>query len=137
MHEVGRRVRPDAPRMDIVGMRALAASFAGARLEPPAEGRLHRMTLMGDLVANSLYYAAVPASTRRATWTRAALLGLAAGAGALMLPRPMGLGDPPHSRGLPNQVMTVAWYVAGALAAALAADAMRPRPFEPAFYVGG
>ena len=95
-----------------------------AGVEPPDDRRLHRWTLAGDLAANSLYYAAVPAATRGATWTRAAVLGLAAGLGALLLPRRMGIGDPPHSTGLPNQVMTVAWYVAGALAAAAVAEAM-------------
>ena len=125
VHEVGRRVRSDAPRMDIVGMRALAASLTGAGVAPPDDRRLHRWTLAGDLAANSIYYAAVPAASRGATWARAAALGLAAGLGALLLPRRMGLGDPPHSTGLPNQVMTVAWYVAGALAAAAMADAIR------------
>jgi hypothetical protein len=136
VHELGRRIRPDAPRMDIVGMRALARSIAGAGAEPPGAQRLHGLTLAGDLVANSLYYAAVPASSRGATWGRAVILGLAAGIGALVVPRPLGLGDPPRSGELANQVMTVAWYVAGAVAAALAADAMRQRSIEPPLYIG-
>jgi uncharacterized membrane protein YhhN len=130
VHEIGRRVRPDAPRMDVLGMRALAASMAGAGIEPPPERPLHTLTLAGDLLANSVYYAAIPASTRAATWARAAVLGLGAGIGALVLPRRMGLGDAPHSTELPNQVMTVAWYVVGALAAAVIADALHARPAQ-------
>ena len=78
-------------------------------------------------MANAVYYAAVPARTKQATWARAAALGLSAGIGALMLPRPMGLGDAPHSEQRANQAMTVAWYVAGALAAAAAANLISGR----------
>ena len=127
IHELGRRLRPDAPRMDIVGMRALVQGMLRAGTPPPDFDGLHRLALAGDLAANSLYYSAIPAATRAATWRRAAMLGLAAGAGALALPPRMGLGDPPHSGSRANQVMTVAWYVAGACAAALVANAMRDR----------
>jgi hypothetical protein len=78
-------------------------------------------------VSNSVYYAAVAAPTRRATWTRAVVLGAAAGIGALLLPEPMGLGPPPHSEHRGNQLMTLTWYLAGALtAAAVASRFARP-----------
>ena len=90
--------------------------------QPSDERRLHRLALLGDLVSNSLYYAAIAAPTARATWLRAAALGSAAGIGALLLPQPMGLGAPPHSERRANQVMTIAWYTAGAVAAAAVAN---------------
>jgi hypothetical protein len=124
LHELARRRLPTAPRMDLVGMRALRRLAPPLR-EPNLRTRdLHSVTLAGDLVSNSIYYAGIPASTPSATWTRAAVLGVAAGLGALLLPEPMGLGPPPHSNFRSNQVMTVAWYVAGALATAAAATAM-------------
>jgi hypothetical protein len=58
-------------------------------------------------------------------WPRAVALGLAAGIGALVLPRRLGLGDPPRSFRPANQVMTVAWYLLGALATAAAAKPLR------------
>jgi hypothetical protein len=79
-------------------------------------------------VANAAYYAAIPANSSAATWTRAALLGLAAGAGAYLLPSRLGLGEPPNSEHVGNAVMTVSWYLAGALATAACAEALRPRP---------
>lgn len=124
LHELARRRVPYAPRMDVVAMRGLI------RLVPPLRQRrvrsrdLHRFALVGDLVSNSLYYAAIPARTSNDTWRRAAALGIAAGAGALLLPQPMGLGTPPHSYVRANQVMTMAWYLAGALMAAGVATAM-------------
>ena len=136
VHELGRRILPGAPRMDVLGMRALRrlerapgwSSFEWLRrLSRANEQTRHRAALAGDLVANSLYYAAVPGGSAGETWTRAAVLGTAAGAGALLLPRPMGLGDAPRSARGDNQAMTIAWYLVGALAAAAAANALRER----------
>jgi hypothetical protein len=52
---------------------------------------------------------------------RGALLGLAAGVGAAYLPPRIGLGEQPGQRPPATQIMTVAWYLAGGLAAAAAA----------------
>jgi hypothetical protein len=125
IHELGRRQLPYAPRMDVLGMRALRRYVPAFEHERPRSARLHRWALAGDLLANAIYYAAVPGRTRAQTWSRATALGLSAGIGALLVPAPIGLGDPPHADRPANQVMTVAWYVAGALAAALAANGLQ------------
>lgn len=124
IHEVARRRLADAPRMDVVGMRALRQFVPALRHDAPRSSRLHRLALAGDLAANTLYYSAIPARDAATTWTRAALLGLAAGASALFVPERAGLGNPPNSEVRANQAMTIAWYVAGALAAAVAANKM-------------
>ncbi|MGE3508650.1 MAG: hypothetical protein AB7N65_07180 [Vicinamibacterales bacterium] len=136
VHEVGRRIAPGAPRMDVLGMRALrrlertpgwSSSTWLRRLSRASAETRHRAALAGDLIANSLYYAAVPGQAPGETWMRAAVLGAAAGTGALLLPRPMGLGDAPRSERRDNQAMTIAWYLIGALAAAAAANGLRER----------
>ena len=127
VHEAGRRIMADAPRMDVLGMRALAGAFDQAGSDPPAPRRLHQLTLAGDLLANTLFYAAVPGRTARETWGRGLLLGTAAGVGALLLPGPLGLGRPPHSDSRRNRIATVAWYLIGGLAAAAAANAWAAR----------
>jgi hypothetical protein len=110
--------------MDLIGMRALRRMAPHLR-EPHVPSRnLRSAALVGDLVCNSLYYAAIPAPTRGATWARAAALGVAAGLGALLLPERMGLGPPPHSDRLSNQAMTIAWYTLGAAATAGVATAL-------------
>jgi hypothetical protein len=125
IHELARRRFPNAPRMDVLGMRALRQYVPALEHERPRSTRLHQLALAGDLVANTLYYSAVPAANPARTWTRAAALGLAAGVGALLLPERLGLGAPPASELRANQAMTLAWYVAGAVAAAVAANGMR------------
>jgi hypothetical protein len=122
LHEVARRTIPNAPRMDVVGMRALARGLRAAGAEPPDQPDLYRQTLAGDLIANSAYYALVGTGSREQVYTRGAALGLLAGLGAVLLPRRIGLDDPPHSHRAENQLMTIAWYLAGGLAAACTAD---------------
>lgn len=125
IHELGRRQLPYAPRMDVLGMRALRRAIPAFQHERPRSSRLRGWALVGDLIANTIYYSAVPAKTRAETWGRATALGLGAGVGALLLPQPMGLGNPPDSEKRANQAMTVAWYVLGAVVAAAAANGMR------------
>jgi hypothetical protein len=85
---------------------------------------MHRMALAGDLITNTLYYSAIPARDAATTWMRAALLGPAAEAGALVVPGRTGVGSPPNGETRANQAMTIARYGAGALAAAVAANMM-------------
>lgn len=124
IHQLARRVSSDAPRMDVVGGRAIEQGMLAAGTEPPQGRRLERWALAGDLLANSAYYSLVACGTEPSVWRRATTLGLAAGAGALVLPRRMGLGDPPRSSSVKNQIMTVAWYLLGGLATAAASRAL-------------
>jgi hypothetical protein len=119
VHEVGRRRLANAPRMDEVAMRGLRRLLPNRHRDPV---RLHQLALAGDLVSNSVYYSAIAAPTRKATWMRAAVLGTAAGICALLLPERLGLGAPQHSEQRANQLMTVGWYLTGALAAAWVAS---------------
>ncbi len=120
IHESARRAWPRAPRMDVLGMRAIAKSVRGMGQEPPRDEELHALALVGDVVGNSLYYSLVAAGRPEGALLRGTLLGLAAGAGALLLPEPLGLGSAPSARTPETKAMTVGWYLAGGLAAALA-----------------
>ena len=119
IHESARRVSADAPRADILGMRAIARPLRSLGVEPPPENKLFAVTLAGDIIGNSLYYSLVGVGRREHALARGALLGLAAGVGAVVLPEPLGLGNAPTARTSATKAMTVAWYLAGGLAAAL------------------
>src|SRR5215218_5688138 len=125
VHQLARRVTDDAPRMDVLGERAIARTVRAAGGTLPMQPTLHRWALAGDLIANSAYYSLVACGRDAHVWTRGVAMGLAAGAGALVLPRRIGLGDPPRSHHVPNQVMTVAWYLIGGLAAAAVGQGLR------------
>jgi hypothetical protein len=123
IHELGRRTVDAPPRMDVVGMRAVRRLYELCGCKPPDAGRLFGVTLAGDLLSNALYYSAAANTAGRATWTRATALGIAAGLGAVLLPGPLGLGKPPHNENTRTRVLTVAYYLAGALIATAAARA--------------
>ncbi|MBA3888171.1 MAG: hypothetical protein H0X67_20965 [Acidobacteria bacterium] len=128
LHETARRIIAEPPRMDIVGMRAIEKLCDVAGCQPPTSGQLYGITMAGDVISNGIYYAAVGRGSRAAVWTRGAALGLAAGIGAVVLPERLGLGKPPHHERIRTRVLTVAWYVTGALVAAAAADISRRDP---------
>jgi|SRR5690349_7823553 hypothetical protein len=122
LHEVARRVVPHAPRMEVIGERALSDSMKAAGMRPPRGNQLFRATLLGELVSNALYYSVVGAGSRARALRRGVLLGLAAGLGAVLLPPRIGLGRPPGNKPSVTPLLTIAWYTAGGLAAALAAQ---------------
>ncbi|WP_345247883.1 hypothetical protein [Nibrella saemangeumensis] len=118
LHETVRRFVPEAPRADILGMRAIAKGYKAANKELPDEDTLHQMALAGDVVSNSLYYSLVGLSKGKDTMLFGAALGALAGVGALVLPGPMKLGEAPTNRTRETMAMTVAWYFIGGIAAA-------------------
>jgi hypothetical protein len=116
VHQAAPGMVPHAPRMDRVGMRAVARGMHALGADPPRGRRLYNLTLAGDLLANTAYYALAALAGRHSV-TAGTALGAIAGVGALALPRRVGLDDPPHSEARANQAMTIAWYTIGGLAA--------------------
>ncbi len=56
VHETARRFIPNAPRMDVLGMRAIAKGMFKINEQPPEGEELFHWSIMGDLVSNTLYY---------------------------------------------------------------------------------
>ena len=120
IHETARKTVPHAPRVDVIGERAIAGPIRAAGYLPPPRRRLYWWTLAGEVVSNSLYYSLVGVGRDRHAFQRGAVLWLLAGLGAVFLPPVMGLGRQPGRKSPWTEVMTVAWYLAGGLAAAAA-----------------
>ncbi len=116
LHEAVRRTVPAAPRVDLLGMQALAKLTQAAGNEAPAGRSLYVLTLLGDLVSNALYFALCGLAGGRAPLAGAAL-GIAGGAGAVALPGPLGLSAVTTNRTGATRALTVALYTAGGLAA--------------------
>jgi len=125
VHQAARLVTTRAPRMDILGMRAVAEAYRTAGETPPPEDELYRLTLAGDLAGNALYYALAGMGRPGREWRRGLLLGLGAGIGGVVLPPLVGLGSEPSARTPQTAAMTVAWYTLGGLVAAATARALR------------
>jgi len=125
LHESVRQYVPEAPRADILGMRAIKKGMQAVGMEPPPADQLHDQALAGDILSNSLYYSLIGLSTEKNALLTGTALGLAAGVGAVALPGPMGLGTKPTNRTTQTQVMTIGWYLIGGLATAMAYKAIQ------------
>lgn len=128
IHQSARQITSDAPRMDVLGMRAIRQSLTHLDLPAPTGTTLYRTTLAGDLVSNALYYSLVGAGQPAGAVWRGALLGGLAGIGSVVLPGPLGLGQAPTARTNATATMAVAWYTIGGVVAALAYQMLAPKP---------
>jgi hypothetical protein len=121
VNEVGRRVIPHAPHLEVLGMRGLVALLRGADQPVPDHDKLFNMTLAGDLLSNTLLYSLAGIGQPGGAWLRGGALGLATGVGAALLPPKLGLGHQPGEQTPTTQLLTVAWYTIGGLVAGVAA----------------
>ena len=120
LNESVKKLDKDAPRMDLLGMNAVARLTKGNNILAQTASKLFPVALAGDLVSNSLYYSMADSGDKNKTLVRGALLGLGAGLGAVVLPKTLGLNDDATTRTMKTKILTVSWYVIGGLTAALA-----------------
>jgi hypothetical protein len=113
--------------MDVLGKRAMNRVIEARGQERLREDQLEMPSLVLDLVANGFYYSLACVGGRGRAPTVGTVLGLCAGLGALVLPKRIGLGDPPHADDITNQMMTVAWYTSAGLLAGATAHALMSR----------
>jgi hypothetical protein len=117
IHESLRRLNANAPRMDLLGMEAIEKTLDSADLAVPERKNLFKLTMAGDLVSNSLYYSMSGFGNERHSIVRGFLLGLAAGIGAVYLPKRLGLKEEASTRTQETLLLTVALYSVGGLVA--------------------
>lgn len=120
VHESARRVVPSAPRVDVLGKRAVKRYLPLVGVKPPEDERsLYAAALGGDLVSNAAYYATVGVGESRGAIKRGTAIGLVGGLGAVFLPPLLGFSQEPVARKPATAAMTVAWYTLGGFAAGL------------------
>lgn len=112
------KIDKSAPRMDLLGLNAVAKLVKGSGVKQVVSGTPMNAALAGDLFSNTLYYGLANGKTAKETFIRGSLLGAAAGLGAMLLAKPLGLDERAARASVKTKAMTVAWYVLGGLAAA-------------------
>ncbi len=118
LHESVRKIDREAPRMDLVGEEVVKKSAEAMNIEPPAGNKLYGITLAGDMVTNASYFAAIGMGGRKFILLRAIGAGISAGIAAIKAPKPMGLNEKHVANTDKREIMTVAYYVFGALVTA-------------------
>ena len=117
-NESVKRIVPQAPRMDLLGMNAVSRGLSAAGIPTSNRQQLFKLALAGDLISNALYYSVAGIGKEKNVWVRSSLLGLAAGLGAVLLPGPLGLEERHTNKTLATKLMTVGLYVAGSVVTA-------------------
>lgn len=130
IHETVKKISPKAPRMDLLGMNALSKTLKNMDKNPPSNDKLYLWTIAGDLVSNSLYYSLAGVGKKKGALVRGSLLGLAAGLGAVLLPKPLGLNEAYSNRTTTTKIMTVALYLIGGLVTAAVLKAFHKKEEE-------
>ncbi|MCK7556024.1 hypothetical protein MKQ70_13735 [Chitinophaga sedimenti] len=120
LHELTRNVAHKAPRLDLLGMQALAKGLSKTPLKSVGDDNLHDVTLAGDIISNGMYFSLAAAGSKKNLFLRAGLLGAAAGVAAVCVPQHTALNSKHTSRTLTTKALTVGLYMAGSLAAAAA-----------------
>jgi hypothetical protein len=118
IHETVKKAIPNAPRMDLLGMSALSKGLKVIGAKTPNERKLYGLSLTGDLLSNTIFYSFAGIGKKENALARGAALGLAAGLGAVLLPKPLGLNEDTSNRTIQTKVMTVGLYVLGGIVAA-------------------
>lgn len=126
-HQVVKETVPDAPRMDVLGMRGIEQLCEKMGWKTPNSKVLFGSALVGDLVSNAIYYSPVGSSKGGSALGKGLSLGLMAGLGAVKVPELIGLGKDASAKNPRQMLMTVGLYVLGGLAAAAAATLIPSR----------
>ncbi|RFZ82643.1 hypothetical protein DYU05_10685 [Mucilaginibacter terrenus] len=125
VHETVKRYSRSAPRVDLVGEDAIKKWLPKIGLTPPSGTNLYLATLAGDVISNAIYYSIAGVGKKKNVLLNGSVLGLAAGVGALVLTKPLGLSDAPVTRTNTTKALTVAWYLIGGVVAASVIRRMR------------
>lgn len=119
LHETLKKESNNTPRVDLLGQDALQKTlhYFGTSIDHKRD--LYKATLAGDIIGNTLYYSLIGAGNPLLIWPKAVVMGLSAGIGAITLPEPMGLDPEPVAKNDSRRVLTVGYYVFGALVTGL------------------
>ncbi|WP_147366833.1 hypothetical protein [Epilithonimonas arachidiradicis] len=107
------------PEVNKLGEEALekALDHFDAAIDNP--DKLYAATLAGDVLGNGIYYAGT------ATNNAGLLSGLAMGVGTVLIPGKIGLDDAPVAENTRKKMMTIGYYLFGALVTKLIYDQIK------------
>jgi len=135
LHEAMRRVIPTAPRMDLLDMDLLRKGLTKMNKPVPGDDQLQRWAVGGELFCDTAYFSMAAAGGKKRVWLTGALLGLAAGISAVVLPKSMGLPPEPSNKTMGTKIMTIGLYLLGGLAAAAVAKLVEGKDNSKEYYL--
>ncbi len=128
LNKTTEKLDKSAPHLDLLSLNAVAKVVKGSGVKQVFSGIPMNAALAGDLFSNTLYYGLASGKTPKDTFVRGSLLGAAAGLGALLLAKPLGLDERAAAASTTTKAMTLAWYVLGGVVAATVISLLDKRP---------
>lgn len=110
LHEFMKKNFDEAPEFNEIGEEAIDKSLGKINLKVKDHDKLDNATTAGDILTNGLYFAFTPFKMN-------SVIGALGGLGAIVLPKKLGLDNTPIAGTDRKRMMTVGYYVAGALVA--------------------
>lgn len=125
LHEGLKKKDSDMPRVDLLGEEALQKTikYFGGKIDH--DNTLYEATLAGDIIGNTLYYSLIGTGNAKYLWPEVAIMGLSAGIGAITLPKGMGLNPKPVAKNDKVKILTVGYYLSGALVTGLVLNLLK------------
>lgn len=114
LHETLRKYNTNVPKINLLGEEALNKTLFSYGTPIMDQDELYRTTLKADLIGNAVYYSLIGGKSVY-IWPKAIFFGLSAGLGAINLPKPMGLNPDPVAKTDQMKVLTVGYYLFGAI----------------------
>lgn len=108
LHETIRSCFAGAPKINELGEEALQKSLKPFGVTLGSSQSAYIATLSSDIVSNALYYGVTATASP-------VVSGAVAGIGAVKLPRHLGLNDEPVAATPQKKLLTVSYYLVGAL----------------------
>lgn len=119
LHESVRKNFDNVPEINKVGEEALDKTLEKFDISLDNPDKIYVATLAGDVIGNGLYFAGT------ATNEAGVLSGIAMGIGTVLLPNQIGLDDSPVAETVQKKIMTVGYYVFGALITKIVYDRIK------------
>ena len=124
-HQLLKKNFKDAPEIDVLGMKTVAESLDKMGIEIPEQERLYNMSMAGDILFNTIYYAFT--ATGKIPLLSGSVLGLSAGLGVITLPGPMGLGLEYSAKNNIRKALSISIYLLGGIAAGACYNAIKDK----------
>ena len=118
LHETMRKLDNEAPRLDLLGEQVVKKSAEALNIDAPTGNKLYGVTIAGDILTNATYFAAIGMGGKKFMMLRAIGAGVSAGVAALKAPEPLELNENYVGNSDKRKLLTVAYYVFGALVTA-------------------
>ena len=119
LHEILRKTVKGAPHINEIGEEIVEKSLKDTDFPTDDKDKVYAAAMTGDLISNALYYASfAPGKSTGSLIGSTLTSGLLAGAGAVLLPEKLGLNDEPTAGTDKKKLMTVGYYLLGAVVAA-------------------